>query len=91
MIRVARPANSRVVAIISAFKVLGFKQAYLCGEMKLGMFARLGNKTDGGFLISAIHPMCINKAEFAKARVVREVRASNRRERLICLITISRL
>jgi hypothetical protein len=49
---------------LPAFEVFGFAQAYLRGEMKLGMLHRLGNKTDGGFLIAALHPTGGDGAKF---------------------------
>jgi hypothetical protein len=59
------------------FEVRGFVKAYLCGELKLGMFHRLGNETDGGFVISALHPTRLDRGKLAHLGVVSEVLRPN--------------
>jgi hypothetical protein len=60
-----------------AFEVRGFVEAYLSGELKLGMFHRLGDVTDGGFVISALHPTRSDGLKIAHFGVVEEVMGAN--------------
>jgi hypothetical protein len=59
------------------FEVAGFVQAYLCGELRLGLFNRLGDEPKGGFVISALHPTLRDSGEIFESSRNREHMGSN--------------